>query len=358
MKVITIVGARPQFVKSSIVSKRLKEKNIEEIYIHTGQHYDENMSDIFFEELEIEKPKYNLHIGSGSHAEQTGKMLIEIEKILLKENPNIVLLYGDTNSTLAGALAAVKLHFPIFHVEGGTRFHDLTIPEEVNRILVDHISEYIFAPTEEAMIELRKEGLEEKSLNSGDVMLDRLLDVINRNTGAVEFIKKLNLKENGFYLLTLHRPSNTDEQERLIKILETINSLDKKILFPIHPRTRENIKKFNIDVKKYKNITCVEPLGYNELIMCLNKSSGAFTDSGGLQKEACFLEKKSIVIFESSAWKELEENEYLYVWNDLSKDGLLKYLEKELPKESCHKYFGNGKATEIIVEKIKEYKND
>lgn len=191
MKIITIVGARPQFVKSSIVSQKLKEKNIEEIYIHTGQHYDENMSDIFFKELKIDKPKYNLHIGSGKHGEQTGKMIIEIEKVLLEEKPDGVLLYGDTNSTLAGAVVASKLHLPIFHVEGGTRMNDMKMPEEVNRIMVDHISNVIFAPTLTAMEELKREGLEKRSIFSGDVMLDRLLETIK----TIDIKRKISEKE-------------------------------------------------------------------------------------------------------------------------------------------------------------------
>lgn len=354
MKIITIVGARPQFVKSSIVSKRLKEKNIEEIYIHTGQHYDENMSDIFFKELEIDKPKYNLHIGSGLHGEQTGKMLIEIEKILIKEDPELVLLYGDTNSTLAGALAASKLHFPIFHIEGGGRNHNLDIPEEINRILTDHVSTKIFTATETGMKELKREGLISRGINSGDVMLDRLLENINKYNDSM-LLKKYKLAENKYYLLTLHRPNNTDCKGKLSEILLKLNKLDKIVVFPIHPRTKTKMKEFNLDKKLYSNILFIDPLGYDEMMIFVNFSDGVLTDSGGLQKEACFLGKKCITIFDHTPWIELEKIGSIYVWKDLLLESLFTNLSKKISSQNSLEIFGNGKASEKIVSEIETF---
>ncbi len=352
MKIITIVGARPQFVKSSIVSKRLKEKNIEEIYIHTGQHYDENMSDIFFKELEIDKPKYNLHIGSGFHGEQTGKMIIEIEKIVLEEKPDGILLYGDTNSTLAGAVVASKLLIPIFHVEGGVRTHDLKMPEEVNRIMTDHVSTVIFVPTSLGMTELEKEGLLERGIYSGDVMLDRLLETVNKYKITDKFFEENNLKENEYYLLTMHRPHNVDNKNRLEKILYILNTLDKKVIFPIHPRTKSKMKEFNLSKENYKNIDFRSPLGYEEMMQYVKFSCAVLTDSGGLQKEACFLGKKCINIYEHTGWKELEKAGILFVWDDLDSNKLKKELNVKIEKNEFLNEFGNGKASQIIANEI------
>lgn len=355
MKIVTVVGARPQFVKSSIVSQKLKEKNIEEIYIHTGQHYDENMSDIFFKELKIAKPKYNLHIGSGSHGEQTGKMIIEIEKVLLKEKPDGILLYGDTNSTLAGAIVASKLHLPIFHVEGGVRTHDMNMPEEVNRVMTDHVSTIIFSPTYLGMQELKREGLIEKGINSGDVMLDRLLETVNNYNITEDFFDKNNLEKENYYLLTIHRPYNVDNKERLERILDILNKLDKKVIFPIHPRTKSKMREFDLLEENYKNIDFRSPLGYEEMMQYVRYSVGVLTDSGGLQKEACFLKRKCITIYEHTGWKELEENGNLYVWNSLAEKELKEYLKKEIQNDFIQEKFGDGKASEVIVDKIWNY---
>lgn len=355
MKIVTIVGARPQFVKSSIISQKLKAKNIEEVYIHTGQHYDENMSDIFFKELKIDKPKYNLHIGSGSHGEQTGKMIIEIEKVLLKEKPDGILLYGDTNSTLAGAVVASKLHLPIFHVEGGVRTHDMNMPEEVNRVMTDHVSTLIFSPTYLGMEELKKEGLIEKGINSGDVMLDRLLETVNTYNITEDFFDKNNLEKENYYLLTMHRPYNVDNKERLEKILNILNKLDKKVIFPIHPRTKSKMEEFNLLEENYKNIDFRNPLGYEEMMQCVKYSVGVLTDSGGLPKEACFLGKKCIVIYEHAVWKELEDTNWTYIWNNLSEENLKEELKKEKSKVNILEVFGNGKASEVISDSIYDY---
>lgn len=352
MKIVTIVGARPQFIKSSIVSQKLKEKNIEEIYIHTGQHYDENMSDIFFKELKIDKPKYNLHIGSGNHGEQTGKMIIEIEKVLLKEKPDGVLLYGDTNSTLAGAIAASKLHLPIFHVEGGVRTHDMNMPEEINRIMTDHVSTLIFCPTYLGMEELKREGLIEKGINSGDVMLDRLLETVNNYNITEDFFDKNNLEKENYYLLTMHRPYNVDNKERLERILDILNKLDKKVIFPVHPRTKLKMKEFELLEGNYKNIDFRTPLGYEEMMQYVKYSVGVMTDSGGLQKEACFLGKKCINIYEHTGWRELEKLGVLYNWKTLNEEELKIEINKKINSKEIVKIFGAGQAVGKIVNMI------
>lgn len=352
MKIVTIVGARPQFVKSSIVSQKLKEKNIDEIYIHTGQHYDENMSNIFFKELKIDKPKYNLHIGSGNHGEQTGKMIIEIEKVLLKEKPDGVLLYGDTNSTLAGAIAASKLHLPIFHVEGGVRTHDMNMPEEINRIMTDHVSTLIFCPTYLGMEELKREGLIEKGINSGDVMLDRLLETVNNYNITEDFFDKNNLEKENYYLLTMHRPYNVDNKERLERILDILNKLDKKVIFPVHPRTKLKMKEFELLEGNYKNIDFRTPLGYEEMMQYVKYSVGVMTDSGGLQKEACFLGKKCINIYEHTGWRELEKLGVLYNWKTLNEEELKIEINKKINSKEIVKIFGAGQAVDKIVNMI------
>lgn len=354
MKIVTIVGARPQFIKSSIVSKKLKEKGIEEIYIHTGQHYDKNMSDIFFEELNIDKPKYNLCIGSGTHGEQTGNMIVEIEKILLQEKPNGILLYGDTNSTLAGAIAGSKLYIPIFHVEGGVRLH-LANPEEINRILTDNVSTLIFTPTSEGIVELSKEGLGERGINSGDVMLDRLLSLQDKLNINDHFFYENKLKREEYYILTLHRPENVDNRERLKKILEILNKLEKKVLFLTHPRTKNKIKEFNLSMKDYENIDFREPVGYEKLMKYIKYSSGVLTDSGGLQKEACFLGKKCINIYKNTPWKELKLIEAIFVWNNLEEEALKSELKKKIDLKDILSIFGNGKASEVISNSIYDY---
>lgn len=237
--IVTILGARPQFIKAKLISEGLR-KEFDEIIIHTGQHYDENMSDIFFKELDIPKPNYNLGIGSGSHAEQTGQMMEIIERLLLKIKPDMILVYGDTNSTLAGALTASKLHIPIAHVESGLRSFNREMPEEINRIVTDHISELLFAPTGTAIGNLGKEGLAEKTFLTGDVMYD-----------MIQYYKS-NLKEyytTDYYLATIHRPSNTDNPENFKSILRALNSLDKTVVFPTHPRVKHLIKGFWNNIK-------------------------------------------------------------------------------------------------------------
>lgn len=302
-KILTIVGARPQFVKASVVSKEIQTlSNTSEVLLHTGQHFDTNMSDIFFEQLNIPRPNYQLDINGGHHGEMTGRMLIEIEQVLLQEKPDRVLVYGDTNSTLAGALAATKLHIPVAHIEAGLRSFNMKMPEEVNRILTDQISDLLFCPTQTAMGNLEKEGFSSKAvkvLNVGDVMQDAALFFAKKalQPHAVQHTKP-------FALATLHRAENTDNPKRLTAIVRALNETHQEIIpviLPLHPRTQKLIKQLGL------NLRCqvIDPVGYLEMIWLLQHTELVLTDSGGVQKEAFFFSKPCITMRDQTEWVEL-----------------------------------------------------
>ncbi len=312
MKIATVVGARPQFIKAGSVSREinnLKEsgENIEEILIHTGQHFDENMSKVFFDEMQIPLPKYNLQCGDKSHGEMTGKMIQRIEEVLLHEKPDILLVYGDTNSTLAGSIAASKLNIKIAHIEAGLRSFNMQMPEEINRILTDRISSFLFCPSQAAVTNLKNEGISYWQTNaqlifSGDVMLD----------GAL-FYKKLSKKPKNltpskeFILCTIHRAENTNNSSKLIQILEALIEISKSrdIILPLHPRTKKILSDLNLDIS---NISIIEPVGYLNMIWLIDNCSMVMTDSGGLQKEAFFFKKPCITLRDQTEWVELVEN--------------------------------------------------
>lgn len=345
MKIATIVGARPQFIKAATVSRIIRNKNnIQEIIIHTGQHYDTNMSDVFFKELDIPVPGINLEVGSGSHGKQTARMLEGIEEVLIREKPDWVLVYGDTNSTIAGALAAAKLHIPIAHVEAGLRSFNMAMPEEINRIATDHVSTCLFAPTQNAMNLLAKEGLAEKSSFSGDVMYDSIL--YYRDIALKRFTPEQisGCPSGTYYLATVHRQENTDVPENLRAIFHAFSQLDKPVILPLHPRTL----KFLPDIPDKSNIKIIDPVGYLEMIALLNGSHKVLTDSGGLQKEAFFLQKQCVTLREETEWVEtLEDN-----WNFIAGTNPEKILEKiyiNQPGQQKHA-FGNGKAAEKIID--------
>jgi len=365
MKIVTIVGARPQFVKAAIFSKEFRKNNTE-ILVHTGQHYDANMSDIFFEELNIPKPNYNLGIGSGTHGKQTAKMLEGIEEILIKEKPDGLLVYGDTNSTLAGALAASKLIIPVFHIEAGLRSYDMKMPEEQNRILTDHISKLLFCPTQTAVNNLKKEGIVAGVINSGDIMYDSVLHYTSlsekkyKDGKWIEEIEKenqinLDIKIKNYYLATIHRQSNTDDENNLKKIFEALNKLNKPVIMPLHPRTLKKVKELNINVD---NITVIKPVGYLMMLYLTKNSFMVITDSGGLQKEAYFLKVPCTTLRDQTEWVEtLEDN-----WNVICKIDVeiiikninrnLDFLNKEQPKK-----FGDSNSANIIIDVLlKEFR--
>ncbi|MCB5363228.1 UDP-N-acetylglucosamine 2-epimerase (non-hydrolyzing) [Pusillimonas sp. CC-YST705] len=304
-KIITIVGARPQFIKASVVSKSIKESGaMQELVVHTGQHFDANMSDVFFEQLGISKPAFELGIHSAKHGEMTGRMLIEIEKILIQEQADRVMVYGDTNSTLAGALAASKLHIPVAHVEAGLRSFNMQMPEEINRILTDQLSDILFCPTETAVSNLRAEGFESKPVaihNVGDVMQDAALHF------AAKAVPPSGLQgHTGFILATLHRAENTDDLARLADIVQALNDVHKNlatVVLPLHPRTRKAIQQAGIHLE----VEVIDPVGYLEMIWLLEKAELVMTDSGGVQKEAFFFGKSCVTLRDQTEWVELVE---------------------------------------------------
>jgi UDP-GlcNAc3NAcA epimerase len=345
MKILTVVGARPQFVKAAIVSKTLR-KQAHEVLIHTGQHYDLNMSDLFFKELEIPTPDYNLGIGSGNHGAQTGKMLEAIEKVILKEQPDVMLIYGDTNSTLAGALAAAKLYIPIAHVEAGLRSFNRKMPEEINRVMADHISTWLFAPTKTAVKNLKNEGINQGVHLVGDVMYDIFLAMAKIAPSKSTILNTLGLKPRAFSLLTLHRAENTDNPKRISLIINTLNNLKQTIIFPIHPRTKAKLLENNIMVNP-EFIKLIEPIGYFDMLNLELNSSIIFTDSGGVQKEAYMAKTPCITLRDETEWVEtvdVNQNKLVGADPDAIQDAIkLNWVGNVYPE-----IFGDGRAAEKI----------
>ncbi|AYD39336.1 UDP-N-acetylglucosamine 2-epimerase (non-hydrolyzing) [Clostridium fermenticellae] len=344
MRVSTILGARPQFIKAAVVSKKIREKN-KEIIIHTGQHYDDNMSKIFFDELEIPKPDYNLNIGSGYHGFQTGNMLIKIEDILLKEKPDIVLVYGDTNSTIAGALAASKLLIPIAHIEAGLRSFNKNMPEEQNRILTDHISDYLFAPTETSEINLKKEGISRNVFKIGDVMYDGILHFSKLASVKSMIISRLNIRDK-YILATIHRAENTNDISKLKNIVQALNESGKRIILPLHPRTQKYISQYNLKISS--NVSIIHPIGYLDMLMLEKNAEKILTDSGGVQKEAFFLGKPCITLREETEWIETVNNGWNILVGSNAKK-IIQSINEFLPQKERKNYFGNGDAADKIV---------
>lgn len=337
-KIISIIGARPQFIKHAPVSIALK-KHFRSISIHTGQHYDENMSRVFFDELGIDSPDYMLDLGRATrHGAQTAAMLQQIEDILISEKPDAVLVYGDTNSTVAGSLAASKLQIPIIHIEAGLRSYNREMPEEVNRVVTDHLSQLLFSPTVSGVENLRKEGIQNGVFLTGDVMCDSL------NIMLPFLEQKMN---KPYYFVTLHRPYNTDEKERLINLLNVLNDLPLTVVFPIHPRTANNLKKWRVPLVTFKNIVFTEPVGYKDCLSFQAHADCVITDSGGIQKEAYILQKQCITIRKETEWLETLEGGC----NSLVFDDLIGIKDLLLGRNGLKfkNLYGNGKAAEEIV---------
>jgi UDP-N-acetylglucosamine 2-epimerase len=314
MRIASIVGARPQFIKAAPLSKTLRREH-RVVLIHTGQHYDGELSRIFFEQLKIPQPDYNLGVGSGGHGEQTGRMLTEVERVLLKEEPDLVIVHGDTNSTLAGALAAVKLHIKVAHVEAGLRSYNRRMPEEINRLLTDHISDLLFCPSQRAVQNLQKEGIEEGVYRVGDVMLDVLLENMEVARRKSLVMETLGLSEGGFLLLTIHREDNTDRLENLKSIIEAVISLEKMVVFPAHPRVRKWLRRWGLWEKclAAPKLKIIDPVGYLDMLILQEKAQAILTDSGGMQKEAYFLRTPCLTLREETEWVETVECR----WNTL-----------------------------------------
>ena len=349
MKIVTVIGARPQFIKAAAVSNKLRQNN-EEILVHTGQHYDNNMSDIFFEELGIPKPNYNLSIGSGNHGFQTGKMLMDLEELYLKEKPDLILVYGDTNSTLAGALAASKLLIPIAHVEAGLRSFNMNMPEEQNRVLTDHISKYLFAPTDTAIRNLKNENITNNVYNTGDVMFDAIKLFKEKALKTSSVLTKNNIAPNDYILSTIHRAENTNDINRLKNIISALNESEKNIVLPLHPRTHKFINDYGLNIND--NIKIIEPVGYLDMINLESNSQKIVTDSGGVQKEAYFMEKPCITMRDETEWIETVESGWnVIVGSDKAK--ILDAIVNFNPTGEQEMVFGLGNAADIISEKLR-----
>jgi UDP-N-acetylglucosamine 2-epimerase (non-hydrolysing) len=355
MKIISIVGARPQFIKCAPVSRELRKEH-EEILVHTGQHYDPEMSDIFFEDLQIPKPDYHLDVGSGSHGKQTGAILERVEDVLLKEIPNLVLVYGDTNSTLAGALAAAKLHIPVAHVEAGLRSFDRTMPEEINRIVTDHVSNLLLCPTQTSVHNLAKEGITQGVHMVGDVMVDALRHNTILAEKKSQIIKELGLKKGNYFVATVHRQSNTDDRKNLSAIIEAFKYSEKTVIFPVHPRTKKYLREYGLLHSLSDTIRCIEPLGYFDMLHLMKHAKKILTDSGGIQKEAYVMGIPCITLRENTEWIEtLTGGWNVLVGADTRK--ILAAVIADVRTSSDNTIFGKGDAAKRIAEVVKETGN-
>lgn len=343
MKVLSIVGARPQFIKLASLSSKLEDKH-EEIIIHTGQHYDYAMSEKIFLDLGIRKPDIHLNVGSGSHACQTAEMMIKLESEMIYQKPDLVIVFGDTNSTVAGALAASKLNLRLVHIEAGLRSFNKRMPEEINRIVTDHVSSYLFAPTETAVKNLRKESLKKLTFLTGDIMVDTLDDNLKIALQKSKILSDIKLDENCFSLLTLHRDYNVDNPIILENILSQLGGLDEKIVFPVHPRTK---KMLGSSMKIPQNIIMTEPVGYLDFITLEYASHRIITDSGGIQKEAYILKKPCITLRTETEWVETVEEK----WNLLispSDHNIANKIISFIPPEKQKPIFGEQVAIRMV----------
>ncbi len=352
MKIVTVVGARPQFVKAAALSRVIAGRDgIEEVIVHTGQHFDKNMSDVFFEEMEIPKPGYNLDIHSVGHGAMTGRMLEGIEEILQKETPDLLLVYGDTNSTIAGALAAKKMHIPVGHVEAGLRSFNMKMPEEVNRILTDRISDYLFCPTSTAVNNLQREGFENfpcEIHQCGDVMQDAAIHYAQNSAEKSGVLQQLGNPED-FVLATIHRAENTDDPERLraiVAALDEVNS-DKQVICPIHPRTRKILEKQGLKPA----FTVIDPVGYFDIIELLKAAFLVMTDSGGLQKEAFFFHNPCITLRDQTEWTELVDHGFNRIAGANTDDILTQYHAMRYARLNFEvDLYGQGRASQNICD--------
>jgi len=379
IKIVTVVGARPQFIKAAAISRAIRQKfqgRINEVILHTGQHYDAAMSQVFFEELELPKEHYNLKAGSGSHAVQTASMLVGIEEILLQEQPDCLLLYGDTNSTLAGAVAAAKLHIPVVHVEGGVRSYNKKFPEEVNRLICDHLSTLIFVPTLSGLEGLWKEGFQRdnqppynadnpKVYHCGDIMYDNSLLFASVAEKKSTIIQQLGLTNTAFALVTMHRPNNVDDERILTNLLLTFDRLSREekltLVIPVHPRTLKIMERINPQVgqalRENAFLKIIPALSFIDMTALEMKAEIVFTDSGGVQKEAYYFKKPCVILMDETAWVELAKSgsAILTGADDARIRDAYHTLMNKRPSLQFPAIFGDGKAAEFICEKLVEH---
>lgn len=356
-KIVTVIGARPQFIKTSVVSRAiLKAGNFEEVLIHTGQHFDTNMSDVFFSDLSMKAPRYNLGVYGGSHGAMTGQMLAGIERVLMDEKPDVVLVYGDTNSTLAGALAAAKLHIAVAHVEAGLRSFNMRMPEEINRVLTDRVSNWLFAPTQTAINNLRREGVPDASVHLvGDVMYDVALQFGAKVGPEERQLQQLGLPPGGYVLATVHRAENTDQPQRLLTILDALEGLaqDIPVVWPVHPRTKQVLERLGRWGNLADGIKMIQPVGYLDMVQLEKYAALIATDSGGVQKEAYFYGVPCVTLRDETEWVEL----IAAGWNRLAPPSdshrLLQVFKAALGvKGQATDLYGDGKAAEKIVKTL------
>jgi UDP-GlcNAc3NAcA epimerase len=362
IKLITIVGARPQFIKAAAFSKIAHQRGqIEEEIVHTGQHYDSNMSDIFFEELKVPRPRFQLEIKENSHGAQTGKMLVALEQILLQEKPDAVLVYGDTNSTLAGALAATKLHIPVFHVEAGLRSFNRKMPEEINRIVTDSVADLLFCPTDVSVQQLKKEGVADKKIiYVGDIMYDVALGVKASAEDISRLRNRFGLSKN-FILATVHRAENTNDPVRFYNIIQALDQIAEKtdVLLPLHPRSQQLLNAENRRRQtKSPNLKIVEPLGYFDMQVAEQAAQLIVTDSGGVQKEAYFHKKLCLTLRDQTEWTELVNagwNELCDTLDPLQIQSKITAQLTKRPPDKTPSFYGNGDAAQLIHDGIVNY---
>lgn len=360
MKLCSIVGARPQFVKAAVVSRAWREETSDpEALVHTGQHYDQRMSELFFEEMEIPEPDYNLGIGSAPHGAQTGKMLAAIEEVLLEEEPDWVLVYGDTNSTLAGALAAVKLHIPVAHVEAGLRSFNRRMPEEINRVLTDHASDLLFAPTRSAEERLLEEGIPEERVEwVGDVMYDASLLYAEKAERGRRRREELGLKDGEYALATVHRAENTDDERRLAAVVHGLEQLHRElpVVLPLHPRTRNAMAEAGLLTRAEEAFHLIEPVGYLDMVDLERHAAVIATDSGGVQKEAFFYEVPCVTLREETEWTELVELGWNRLVPPISADEVYRRILDAIgTKGEPASPYGEGTSGQAVVRLLRDH---
>jgi UDP-N-acetylglucosamine 2-epimerase len=346
LKIVTVVGARPQFIKAAPVSKVLRRDCVE-VLVHTGQHYDREMSEVFFDDLDLPRPDYDLGVGSGSHGRQTGEMLIRLEEVYLRERPDRVLVYGDTNSTLAGALAAVKVGLPVAHVEAGLRSFNRAMPEEINRIVTDRLSTLLFCPTQTAVSNLKGEGITEGVYHVGDVMYDAVLTYAAVAEDRSRVLEEVGIDPQGYILATVHRPGNTDDEKRLSSILAAFEAVGECIVFPVHPRTRKVLDRAGITLDS--RVKMIEPVGYLDMLTLERYARLILTDSGGVQKEAYFFGVPCLTLRDETEWVETVE----VGWNMVigtETERIVEAVKGFVPATERPAIFGDGTASRRIAE--------